>query len=151
MPVPRAAARTTDPARQRGLIGTSEAQTDRSAELTQQAVELERAAGEPHPRTALLALGAALTRDGRFSEATEILGDAWRSRDETDWSSGVILQLAGLLGLTLLQLGRDADLERLLQTSVPLANAAQRDWGAATGPSLALLRLVEARQLYLPR
>jgi len=123
----------------RGLIGTSEAETDRSVELTRQAVDLERAAGDRNPQTAFLALGVALARDGQFGEAAEILQDAWRSRDRADWSTGVHLQTAGLLGIALNQ---------LLGEARPLADQAEQNWGPAAGPLVALLRVVEGRQLY---
>jgi LuxR family maltose regulon positive regulatory protein len=132
----------------RGLIGTSEAETDRSVKLTRQAVELERAAGDRDPQTALLALGAALARDGQFGEAAEILQDAWRSRGRADWSTGVHLQTAGLLGIALNQLSRSAELDELLREARPLADQAEQNWGPAAGPLVALLRVVEGRQLY---
>ena len=132
----------------RGLVGTAESETARSVELTRQAVELERAAGDRDPQTALLALGAALARDGQFGDAAEILRDAWRSRGRRDWSTGVHLQIAGLLGLALNQLSRSAELDELLREARPLADQAEQNWGAAAGPLVALLRVVEGRELY---
>jgi LuxR family maltose regulon positive regulatory protein len=132
----------------RGLVGIPEADSARAVELTGHAVELERAAGNPDPWTALLAYGAALERDGRFADGADVLAGCWRARAATDWSAGVVLQLAGLLGLCLVESGREQDLARLLAEVRPLAEQAERDWDSAALPLVALLRVVEAIRLY---
>ena len=65
-----------------------------------------------------MALGNALARDGRFAEAADILVDSWRHRDHAPWSPGVTLQIGGNLGLSLLELGRVADLDAFLREAV---------------------------------
>ena len=58
------------------------------------------------------------------------------------------LQIAGNLGLSLLELGRTADLDAFLREAGPLADEAERDWGEAAGPVMAMLRLVQGRNHY---
>ena len=65
-----------------------------------------------------------------------------------DWSTGVHLQTAGLLGIALNQLSRSAEVDELLREARPLADQAEQTWGPAAGPLVALLRVVEGRQLY---
>jgi LuxR family maltose regulon positive regulatory protein len=95
-----------------------------------------------------MALGNALARDGRFAEAAAILVDSWRQRDHAVWSPGVTLQIGGNLGLSLLELGRLTDLDAFLREAGPLADRAEREWGGAAGPVLAMLRFVQGRNRY---
>lgn len=132
----------------RAVIGTPDAETARAVELSRQAVALESAAGGEGLPIALAALGSALTRDGRFAEAVDILLDTWRRRDTMAWSPGVSLQIGGNLGLCLLELDRGADLEAFLREAIPLADDAEREWGHAAGPVLTMLRLVQGRHDY---
>lgn len=132
----------------RAVIGTPDPESARAVELCRHAVELESAAGGEGLPIALAAWGSALARDGRFAEAIDILVDTWRDRDSMAWSPGVTLQIGGNLGLSLLELGRDADLEALLREAVPLADDAERRWGHGAGPVLALLRVVQGRRDY---
>ncbi len=132
----------------RGLIGTPADRTTEALALIRTAVDLERAAGESEPRTALLALGAALERDGQFEPAVDVLTRLWDARDHSGWSDGVVLQLAGLLGFALLRLGRSTEVELLLRDALPLASRADAEWRVADS-SAAMLRLVQARSAYL--
>jgi LuxR family maltose regulon positive regulatory protein len=132
----------------RALIGVSESASQHAVDLTREAVALE-AAGGGEPLTARMALGNALTRDGQFVEAAEILAASWRERDRAGWSSSVVLLTAGSLALSLLQLGRTAELDRLLREAGPLADDVERGWREAAAPVVALLRLVQARRRYL--
>jgi len=133
----------------RAVIGTPDKDAAEAVELCRLAVELEAAAGGQGLQVALAALGSALARDGRFAEAAEILAGTWRNRDNFSWSPGVTLQIGGNLGLSLLELGRDGDLEALLREALPLVDGAERRWGDAAGPVVAMLRLVQGRALYL--
>ncbi len=133
----------------RAVIGTPDAESARAVELCRRAVELESAAGGEGLPIALAALGSTLARDGRFAEAIDMLIGSWRERDSITWSPGVPLQIGGNLGLSLLELGRRPDLDAFLREAVPLADDAERQWGAAAGPVLALLRLVQGRHRYL--
>lgn len=132
----------------RATIGTPDSDPARSVALSELAVELETEAGNPGHRTALAALGSALVRDGRFDEAASILNGSWQQRDRGDWSVGVSLQLAGRLGLSLLELGRSEDVDRLLRDAGPLADEVEREWGAAAAPVVTMLRLAEGRHRY---
>lgn len=132
----------------RALIGTPDPESARAVELCRHAVALESAAGGEGLPIARAALGSALARDGRFGEAIDILVDTWRERDTITWSPGVPLQIGGNLGLCLLALDRAADLEAFLREAVPLADDAERRWGHAAGPVLAMLRIVQGRHDY---
>ena len=130
----------------RAVIGLRDAESARAVQLCEQAVALESdGPGQPIAR---MALGNALARDGRFAEAAAILVDAWRQRDHAVWSPGVTLQIGGNLGLSLLELGRLTDLDAFLREAGPLADRAERQWGGAAGPVLAMLRLVQGRNRY---
>jgi LuxR family maltose regulon positive regulatory protein len=96
-----------------------------------------------------MALGNVLTRDGQFAEAAEILAGSWRVRERAGWSSSVILLMAGSFALSLLELGRTAQLDDLLREAGPLADDVERGWRDAAAPVVALLRLVQARRRYL--
>ena len=133
----------------RAVIGTPDKDSAGAVELCRRAVELETAAGGQGRPVALAALGSALARDGRFTEAAEILAGTWQDRDSFSWSPGVTLQIGGNLGLSLLELGRVSDLEVLLRAALPLVDGAERRWGDAAGPVVAMLRLVQGRALSL--
>jgi LuxR family maltose regulon positive regulatory protein len=132
----------------RAVIGTPDSESARAVELCRQAVELETAAGGAGLPIARAAWGSALARDGRFADAIGLLGDSWRERDTIAWSPGVPLQIGGNLGLCLLGLARESDLEAFLREAVPLAEHAERRWGDAAGPLVAMLRLVQGRHDY---
>jgi len=132
----------------RAVIGTPDPDTAHAVELCRQAVALETEAGGGGRPIALAALGSALARDEQFAEATEILVGTWRERNHIEWSPGVPLQIGGNLGLSLLELGRTADVAAFLHEAVPLADEAERTWGQAAGPVLAMLRLVQGRYHY---
>jgi LuxR family maltose regulon positive regulatory protein len=132
----------------RAVIGLPDAESARAVELCRQADLLEtEAGGAGHPIVAA-ALGSALARDGQFDEAAGILLDTWRRRDRIEWSPGVPLQIAGNLGMSLLELGRGDDVDTFLREAVPLADQAEREWGAAAGAVVALLRVVQGRRAY---
>jgi LuxR family maltose regulon positive regulatory protein len=132
----------------RAVIGTPDPESARSVELCRQAVEWESAAGGAGLPIARAALGSALARDGRFTEAVEILVESWHQRDTITWSPGVPLQIGGNLALSLLQLDRVTELDAFLAQALPLADDAERRWGHAAGPVLAMLRLVQGRRDY---
>ena len=141
---------TAATAMMRAVVGTPDAESARAVELCRQVVALETAAGGAGHPIAAAALGSALARDGQFAEAAAILRDSWRVRDRVHWSSGVPLQLAGNLGLSLLELGRFRDLDAFLRQAGPLADQAERRWGeTAAGPVVAMLRTVQGRHRYL--
>ncbi|MFI5909777.1 LuxR C-terminal-related transcriptional regulator [Dactylosporangium sp. NPDC051541] len=123
------------------------ADIDRAA-LAEQALALEAAAGpDPHPVVGMTA-GMAYAFAGRFADAVPLLAGFWRLRGQGTWSAGVDLQTAGQLGLALLALDADAELDRLLAEAVPAADAAERDWGDAAAAYVATVRLVEGRRAY---
>jgi len=131
----------------RALIGTPDAESAQSVSLCRQAVALEGEGGQGQ-QIARAALGGALARDGRFAEAVDLLDQTWRHRDSIAWSPGVNLQIGGSLGLSLLELGRDTELDVLLREAAPLADDAERRWADAAGPLVALLRIVQGRNHY---
>jgi LuxR family maltose regulon positive regulatory protein len=130
----------------RAVIGTPDAESAEAVERCERAVALE--SDGPGRPVVMMALGSALSRDGRFAEAVDLLMDSWRQREHAPWSPGVTLQIAGNLGLSLLELGRTADLDAFLREAGPLADEADREWGAAAGPVTAMLRLVQGRNHY---
>jgi LuxR family maltose regulon positive regulatory protein len=117
--------------------------------MCERALALEAAAGtERHP-VALVALGRAYGLAGRFEDGARILAGSWRMRGQGHWSTGVDLQVAGLLSLFLLALAADGELDRLLAEAVVVAETAEREWGeAAAAPVVTLIRLVEGRRSY---
>lgn len=129
----------------RATIGTPDSDPARSVALAREALAAEADTGHPDHPTGLATLGSALVRDARFDEAADLLHGSWRHRDRGEWSTAVSLELAGRLGVCLLELGRDAELDRLLREAAPLADEAERRWGAAAAPVVAMLRVVEAR------
>lgn len=132
----------------RGINGTPASDPDQAVALCEQAVALEQAAGTAVPALALTALGSAYAFDGRFDEAATILADAWRRRGQGHWSRSLDLQLAGLLAISLLQLGRASEVDRVLAEAESLAADAEQHWGAAAAPLVVQLRLAEARRRY---
>jgi len=133
----------------RALIGIPDSASARGVELTRQAVALEAAAGGGDHPIAVMALGNALARDGRFAEAADVLLGSWQQRARVGWSTSVTLQTAGSLGLSLLQLGRTAELDALLREVGPLADAIEREWRDAAAPVVAMLRVVAGRRAYV--
>ncbi|WP_344415450.1 helix-turn-helix transcriptional regulator [Pseudonocardia ailaonensis] len=132
----------------RATLGVPDSEPARAVALAQEALDLEAAVGNPGHRTGLAALGSALARDARFDEAAGMLRDSWRQRDRGEWSTGVSLDLAGRLGLCLLELGQDAEAGDLLGEAAPLADEVERAWGAAAAPVVATVRVVEGRHRY---
>ena len=131
----------------RAVIGLPDTVSDRAVVLCRRAAELETMDGAGY-EIALGALGSALARNGEFVEAAEILTGTWRRRDDINWTPGVTLQIGGNLGLSLLQLGRTADLKAFFSQAGSLADRAERGWGDSAGPVVALLRLVQGRSTY---
>jgi LuxR family maltose regulon positive regulatory protein len=133
----------------RGVLAMSPAEPVETVALCERALALEAAAGtEQHP-VALVALGRAYGLAGRFEEGARLLAGSWRMRGQGHWSTGVDLQVAGLLSLFLLVLEADEELDRLLVDAVPLADVAERDWGTGVAAHVvALIRIVEGRRSY---
>jgi LuxR family maltose regulon positive regulatory protein len=132
----------------RGINGTPASDPAQAVALCEQAVALEQAAGIAVPALALTALGSAYAFDGRFDEAATILADAWRRRGQGQWSRSLDLQLAGLLAVSLLQLGRGPEVDRVLAEAEPFVADAEQNWGGAAAPLVVQLRLAEARRRY---
>ncbi|WP_344113944.1 LuxR C-terminal-related transcriptional regulator [Kribbella alba] len=130
-------------------LSIAEAEPDVAVRLAERAVALEDVAGAGPSPASRAALASAYARSGRFAAAAPMLLDSWRQRESAGWSVGLTLQIGGLLGLTLLALERGDDLERLMRQALPLADAVERDWGAAAIPLLAALRVVEGRHAYV--
>ena len=132
----------------RALIGLSESESTRAVDLTRQAVALEAAqAASSSPLAWLWATRSPATDSS--SRPRRSSPGSWQVRERAGWSSSVVLLLAGSLALSLLQLGRTAELDRLLREAGPLADDAERGWRDAAAPVVALLRLVQARRRYL--
>ena len=117
----------------RAVIGLPDAESARAVELCRAGGRAGNRRGPGRP-IALMALGSALARDGRFAEAADILAGSWRQRDHVAWSPGVTLQIGGNLGLSLLELGRAADLDAFLREAGPLADEAERGLGRGRRP-----------------
>ncbi|HSU34349.1 MAG TPA: LuxR C-terminal-related transcriptional regulator [Propionibacteriaceae bacterium] len=132
----------------RGINGLPEPDTAQAVALCEQAVALEEAAGTPQHPLAMAALGSAYAFDGRFDDAVPILADSWRQRERGHGSLSLHLQLAGLLAISLLQLGRGEAVDRVLAEAAAAASAAEHDWGDAAAPVVAQLRLAGARRSY---
>ncbi len=131
----------------RAVVGLPDTESARAVEMCRRAVELETEDGAGYG-IAMGALGSALARNADFAEAAEILTGTWKRRNLINWTAGVVLQIGGNLGLSLLQLGRTADLNAFLAEAVPLADGAERGWGDAAGPVVAMVRLVQGRNVY---
>jgi LuxR family maltose regulon positive regulatory protein len=112
------------------------------------ALDLESAAGNPANRFARSNLAVALFRDGDFAEAVDMLEESWREHRRHEWSRTVALQVAGCLGLSLLELGRDQEVESVLHEAAPLAEDVERAWGTAAAMA-STLQVAEDRLRYL--
>lgn len=132
----------------RAALGTPDSDPGLAVELAERALELETDAGNPRHPIARNALAGALILDGRFGEAVVLLGESWQQRDRYAWTVQVALQLAGLLGLSLLELDRGADLDRVLREAGESADEAEKAWGEAA-PVVAMLRVVQGRRRHL--
>ena len=128
----------------RATFGMSDGDSAESVELAQRAVDLETADGEKGNPIVRPALGAALVRDGRFSDGVAILADLWQ-HERRDWPSWVVLQTASALLLGLTELGRGDQADRVLRQVGPLADTVERDWGNAAAV-LATIRIVQGRR-----
>ena len=128
----------------RAVIGMSESASAHAVDLTRQAVALEAAGGGEH-LTARMALGNALTRDGQFAEAAEILAGSWRVRERAGWSSE-------RRSCRWPARSRSACSSWAAPPSSTTSSArrarsptdAERGWRDAAAPVVALLRLVQA-------
>jgi LuxR family maltose regulon positive regulatory protein len=129
-------------------LSTSETNPERALGLMEQAVALESEASGASPAS-LAALASAHARSGDYATAAPLLMESWRQHEHTGWPVGLSLQIAGLLGLSLLALDQADEVERLLRQAVPFADALERDWGAASVPLLAALRVVQGRHTFL--
>jgi LuxR family maltose regulon positive regulatory protein len=136
----------------RGVFGTPTSEPAVAVELCERAVALETTAGNAEHPDAWTALGRAYGLAGRFEESVRILDDIWHRRAGLNWSTERFLQVAGLLGLFRLAMGRDGEggeLDRLLLEAGPVAVEAERDWGsAAAAPAVTLVRLTEGRRSF---
>ena len=132
----------------RGINATPRDDPAQAVALCEQAVALEAAAGtEQHP-VALASLGSAYAAAGRFEDAVPILADSWRRRGQGLWSRALDLQLAGMLAISLLRLGRGEAVDRVLVEAAPAVAAAEDSWGDAAAPLVAELQLANARRRY---
>jgi hypothetical protein len=84
-----------------------------------------------------VAVGTRLSRQDLGCEQGQV-AQTLTIEGEPIGSTGVHLQIAGLLGLALNQLSRSAELDELLREARPLADQAEQNWGAAAGPLVAL-------------
>lgn len=132
----------------RGINGTPASETARAVALCEQAVAIEEAAGTAQHPMALSALGSAYAFDGRFADAAPILADVWRRRGQWRDSRSLDLQLAGLLSISLLQLGYGEAVDTLLAEALPVAADAEQQWGDAAAPLVVQLHLATARRRY---
>ncbi|HEX2805099.1 MAG TPA: hypothetical protein VHN80_02885 [Kineosporiaceae bacterium] len=87
----------------RASIGIPFSDSALAVDRARRALDLEAAAGNPANGLARSNLGVALLRDGDFAEAADLLDGSWRERDRHEWSRAVALQVAGCLGLSLLE------------------------------------------------
>ena len=136
----------------RGVLGTPASESGLAVSLCEQAVALETAAGNDHNPDALAALGRAYGLDGRFEEGARILSDSWHGAGQLHWSTELDLQVASLLSLFLLALGRENELDRHLLEAGVVADGAESEWGAAAAaPVVTLVRLAQGRRSYQRR
>ncbi|MGW6276154.1 LuxR C-terminal-related transcriptional regulator [Kribbella sp. NPDC055071] len=132
----------------RASWGFPDSASARSVEQASRAVELESPDGDGLVK-ARMVLGSAMIRDGRFKEGVTILLESWRDPERVGWPAWVQLQMAGLLGVSLLDLGRSPEFDVVRDQARPLADEAERDWGQA-GPLIGtLFRVCEGRRAYL--
>jgi LuxR family transcriptional regulator, maltose regulon positive regulatory protein len=132
----------------RATFGTADSETSRAVVEARQAVELEIEGGNGNP-TVRPALGSALVRDGRLDEGAAVLSQLWRLHEGQSWPTWVVLQVASALSLSLVELGKTAEFERLLHQVRPIAEAVERDWAEASALMVASLRITEGRHRYL--
>ncbi len=133
----------------RATFGTADSETKQAVAQATQAAELEAEGGAEGNPTVRPALASALARDGRLDEGASQLVGLWRTRAEQNWSSWVVLQVASILSLCLVELGRSAEFERLMREIRPLADAVEREWAEASALMVASLRITEGRHRYL--
>jgi LuxR family maltose regulon positive regulatory protein len=132
----------------RATFGLPEVDTAQSVVIARQAIELETQDGAGGHPTAHTALGAALSRDGRFDEGSAVLLDLWRRPERLSWPPWTTLLLAGALSLSLIEFGDGPACDRVLREIGPLAQTVERDHRETTAPGLASVRLAEGRRRY---
>ncbi|MGD9990865.1 LuxR C-terminal-related transcriptional regulator [Pseudonocardia sp.] len=130
---PRAAAAVT-----RAMFGVPESAAGDAVALAREALRAEGTGGNP---IATIGLGACLVRAGAFAEAADLLADTWERRDADGWPTTLVLQVGGVLGLCLHELGRGDELDRLLAATGPVVEEADAD--RPTAALAALPRVVE--------
>ncbi len=133
----------------RGLFTTDLASPAEAVALLEEAVALETAAGTPDHPIAMIGLAEAYGFAGRFDDAVQILARSWEQRERLGLSTSVALQAAGQLALFLEASGRVDELERFLPEAASLAERMEAEWGgAAAGPVIVMIRIVEGRRSY---
>jgi len=132
----------------RATFGLADADSARAVELAQEAVDLETEPGaRPHP-TVRPALAAALVRDGRFAEGAAALLELWPRRGPEAWPPWIVLQVGGSLALSLVELGRGPEFDRVAREIAPVADLVQQEWDDLEAGVLAPVRLAEGRRRY---
>ncbi len=111
------------------------------------AVSLECDATLPGYAISRLALGGALFGAGRLGEAVEVLYDGWLSPARRELPTLLLLQFAGHLSMTLIEVGDHNNARRVSREVDSVALAAEEAWGPGAAAALASLRLAEARLL----
>ena len=131
----------------RAAFALPDSESARCVTLVREVIDLE-AEGSSGYRTARIALGGMLARDGRFNEAADQLLDQWPRRRTENWQPWIALNCAGTLALSLTQAGRGEQCDRVLREAAPLAESAERDGRDSNGPGLATLRIAAGRRQY---
>jgi LuxR family maltose regulon positive regulatory protein len=132
----------------RAAWGSPDSDSARSVDQAARAVGLESPDGRGLAK-ARSVLGSAMVRDGRFADGATILLDVWRHPERPVWAAWHQLQIAGLLGIALLDLGRTSEFDVVRAQAGPVADEAERGWGRA-GPLIGILyRVSEGRSAYL--
>ena len=132
----------------RASWGFPDSASARSVEQASRAVELESPDGVGLAKASLV-LGSAMIRHGRFEDGAAMLLHSWTSPDRPSWPEWWQLQVAGLLGIALLDLGRLQEFDVVRRQALPLAQEAERHWGQA-GPLIGtMFRVTEGRRAYL--
>jgi LuxR family maltose regulon positive regulatory protein len=139
----RAAALTS-----RAVFGLPDSAAEPAVELSRQAFALENGDGRSGHPMAAAALGTTLARAARFADAVPVLRDALHRRHRSGLSPAVTLQISGVLALSLLELGDDRGVDAVLGAAAALADDAERRWGAAASPLVALIRIAQGRRAY---
>jgi len=132
----------------RATFGLSDLDAARSVELATEAIALETAGGSRGHPSVRPALGAALGRDGRFSDASDLLMSLWTSRERDSWPFWIVLQVGGTLAFMLNHLGRDAECDLVLREVAPIAAEIEEGRREASAPGLAGMRITQARRRY---